>query len=250
MTDILLSSTFDAIDEGVQIISPDFRYLYVNPAVARQGRKVREELLGRTMHECYPGIEQTPVFGAIASSLQKRAAATIETEFAFENGETAWFEVRIHPCPAGVIIWSVDVSARKRADAELRRAHMQTLRALATPVVRVHEGILLVPLIGEMDAARAAQMMDTILTRVAEEQARALIIDIAGVPQLDDAVARLLVQTTDAVRLLGARTIVTGIAGATARTIVSMGLDLGGLQTTSQLSDGLRLAQSMVWEEE
>jgi rsbT co-antagonist protein RsbR len=120
--------------------------------------------------------------------------------------------------------------------------HQAAIRELSTPVIRVHERILLLPLIGAIDSHRANQVMDNVLLKVAEAQARCIIIDIAGVPLVDTKVADSLMKTTAAVRLLGAETIVTGITAQVARTIVQLGVDISTMHTLSRLSDGIELA--------
>ncbi|MCB9684974.1 MAG: STAS domain-containing protein [Alphaproteobacteria bacterium] len=123
------------------------------------------------------------------------------------------------------------------------------LRELASPVIRVHDRVLLLPLVGTIDSFRAQQVMESALLGVSEEQARVLILDIAGVAVVDTQVADHLLKTTAALRLLGAKTILTGISPQVARTIVELGVDLKTLHTRNKLSDGLELALSLVGRE-
>ena len=102
--------------------------------------------------------------------------------------------------------------------------------------------VLLLPLVGTIDSHRAQQVMESVLERIGEEQAKVLLLDIAGVVVVDTQVADYLLKTTAAVRLLGAQTIITGISPQVARTIVELGVDLSGLHTRNKLSDGLELA--------
>jgi rsbT co-antagonist protein RsbR len=132
-------------------------------------------------------------------------------------------------------------------------AHLDTLarqqaaiRELSTPVIRVHPGVLLLPLVGTVDSHRAQQIMETLLTRVVDEQARVVIVDIAGVPVVDTKVADHLLKTTEAVRLLGAATIVTGISAQVARTIVQLGVDISSIHTRARLEDGIEMGLAMV----
>jgi PAS domain S-box-containing protein len=127
-TQSLPRSVLDNLLEGCQVISPDYRYLYVNDAILRQGNATREALLGRTMMECYPGIEHTEMFSLLRACMEQRSAATMENEFTFSDGSKRWFELRFEAVPDGVAILSVDVTDRKRAEIALRR----TLRALTT----------------------------------------------------------------------------------------------------------------------
>jgi rsbT co-antagonist protein RsbR len=124
--------------------------------------------------------------------------------------------------------------------------HQAAIRELSTPVIRVHERVLLLPLVGVVDSHRAQQIMETLLTRVVDEQARAVIIDIAGVAVVDTMVADHLLKTTAAVRLLGADTIVTGISAQVARTIIQLGVDISSMRTSTRLSEGIEMALERV----
>ena len=124
--------------------------------------------------------------------------------------------------------------------------HQAAIRELSTPVIRLYERVLLLPLVGTVDSHRAAQIMETLLLRVVEEQARAVIVDIAGVPTVDTMVADHLLKTTEAVRLLGAQTILTGISAQIARTIVQLGVDISAMHTRARLADGIELALDLV----
>jgi PAS domain S-box-containing protein len=241
-----LTDSLDALLEGIQILSFDWRYLYVNDAVARQGRKSRAELLGRTMLECYPGIDKTPMFSLLERCMRERAPQTMENEFVYEDGSRAWFELRMRPCTAGVIIASLDVTERKSVEARLQDAYRQALRDLITPVIRVHEGVLLVPLVGALERARAEQSTEVVLDRVVRETAKVVIFDVSGVPDLDTAVAQHLIQATAMLRLLGATAILTGLSGAAARTIIHLGVDLSAMLTTNRLAEGIELALARV----
>jgi rsbT co-antagonist protein RsbR len=132
------------------------------------------------------------------------------------------------------------------ANLETIERHQQAIRELSTPVIRVHDGVLLLPLVGAIDSLRAHQVMEHVLVRVVEEQAKCVIIDIAGVPVVDTKVADHLVKTTSAVRLLGAQTILTGISAQVARTMVQLGVDVSTMHTQARLAEGLEFALTLV----
>ncbi|HEY3820119.1 MAG TPA: protoglobin domain-containing protein [Polyangiaceae bacterium] len=132
------------------------------------------------------------------------------------------------------------------ANIESLQRHQAALRELSTPVIRVHDRILLLPLVGAIDSVRAQQIMDTVLLRIVEEKAKCIIVDIAGVPVVDTKVADNLVKTTASVRLLGAQTILTGISAQVARTIVQLGVDISAMHTRSRLQEGIELALDLV----
>lgn len=115
-----LRTTMDSMMEGAQIIGFDWRYLYVNDAAAAQGHKTKEELLGQTMEQVYPGIEQTELFTVMRPCMQQRVAQRMENEFAFPDGSTGWFDLNIEPAPEGLFILSHDVTERKRAEAQIQ----------------------------------------------------------------------------------------------------------------------------------
>ena len=132
------------------------------------------------------------------------------------------------------------------ANLETIGRHQAAVRELSTPVIRVQDGILLLPLVGTIDSHRAQQVMENVLLRITEDQAKCIIIDIAGVPVVDTKVADSLVKTTAAARLLGSQTILTGISAQVARTIIQLGVDISTMHTLSRLSDGIELALSIM----
>jgi rsbT co-antagonist protein RsbR len=130
--------------------------------------------------------------------------------------------------------------------ADAIRRHQAAIRELSTPVIGVYEGVLLLPIVGTVDSRRAEQIMEAVLTRVSAEQARVLILDIAGVGVVDTEVADHLIKTTSAVKLLGAEVVLTGITPEVARTVVQLGVDISMMHTKSRLADGIELALSML----
>ncbi len=123
------TGVLDSLLEGCQVIGRDYRYLYVNEVVARQGMKTRDELLGRTMMECYPGIDATPMFRVLERCLQERTHERMMNEFTQPDGTRGWFELRFVPVPEGVCILSLDVTEERRSREVLKRAEDQLRQA-------------------------------------------------------------------------------------------------------------------------
>lgn len=125
-------SALDNMLEGCQIIGYDWRYLYVNDAVARQGRRAREELPGHTMMEMYPGIEDTEMFAALRRCMEKRTPHHMQNEFIFPDGSKGWFELSIQPVPEGIFILSLDITEQHRAEEEIHRrvVYLEVLNAI------------------------------------------------------------------------------------------------------------------------
>ncbi|WP_244206617.1 STAS domain-containing protein [Streptomyces swartbergensis] len=128
------------------------------------------------------------------------------------------------------------------AGEELIARQRQQLLEVATPVIKLWEGVVAVPLIGTLDSARSQVVMESLLNAVVSEQARYAILDITGVPTVDTLVAQHLMKTVAAARLMGAECIVSGIRPAIAQTIVHLGIDLGTVLTHAGLADALAYA--------
>jgi rsbT co-antagonist protein RsbR len=127
------------------------------------------------------------------------------------------------------------LSARERTIA----AQQQAIVELSTPVLQVWKGILIMPLVGVIDTARAKDMTDRLLEEIAARQASVVLIDITGVPVVDSGVAQHLLLTIRAVKLLGAKCMLTGVSPAVAQTLVTLGINLSEVITKGSLQSGL-----------
>lgn len=115
-------STLDSMMEGCQIIGFDWSYLYINQVAARHGRRTREEFLGRTVMEMYPGIERTELFGSLRRCMTDRTAFSCETDFLFPDGATGVFDIKVQPVPEGIFVLSHDVTDRRQAEKAFRES--------------------------------------------------------------------------------------------------------------------------------
>jgi rsbT co-antagonist protein RsbR len=125
-----------------------------------------------------------------------------------------------------------DIIARQQED----------LLELSTPVVKLWDGVLALPMIGTLDSQRTQVVMESLLERIVETGSEIAIIDITGVPTVDTLVAQHLLKTVTAIRLMGADCIISGVRPQIAQTIVHLGLDLQGIVTKANLADALALA--------
>jgi two-component sensor histidine kinase len=116
---ILNLSILDSLLEGFQVIDYNWKYLYVNTTVAIQGQSTAEILIGRTMMECYPGIEDTFMFGQLKKCMEERVTLQFENEFTYNDKTKNWFELRIEPIPEGIFVLSTNITHRKKAEDEL-----------------------------------------------------------------------------------------------------------------------------------
>ncbi len=137
--------------------------------------------------------------------------------------------------------------SRKRAEElaeklELIEKQRQAIEELSTPILKIWEQVLVLPLIGTLDTRRSQSLTETLLTDISGTQSKVTILDITGVPNVDSAVANHLLKTVAAVKLLGAECVITGIRPEVAQTIVHLGVDLSEVETLSNLSEGLKWA--------
>jgi len=132
-------------------------------------------------------------------------------------------------------------SFQKAREAVINRQQEELLE-LSTPVVKLWDGILALPMIGTLDSARTQVVMESLLQRIVETGSETAIIDITGVPTVDTLTAQHLLKTVTAIRMMGADCIISGIRPQIAQTIVHLGIDLQGVTTKATLADALALA--------
>jgi rsbT co-antagonist protein RsbR len=132
--------------------------------------------------------------------------------------------------------------AFQKSREEVINRQQEELLELSTPVIKLWEGVLAVPMIGTLDSARTQLVMESLLQRIVELEAEIAIIDITGVPTVDTLVAQHLLKTVTAIRLMGADCIISGVRPQIAQTIVHLGVDLQGVTTKANLADALSLA--------
>ena len=185
-----------------------------------------------------------------------------------EDNKAVVLEIRIQRRDGGIVpvsaamyaqrsprgeVWLIgflrDISDQKRAEAErfalqqqVIEAQRAAIRELSTPLIPISETEVIMPLVGAIDSARAQQIIDTLLEGVAAHRADVAIVDITGVQVVDTQVASALVRAAQAVRLLGAQVILTGIKPQVAQTLVQLEVSLEGIRTTGSLQTGIRLA--------
>jgi rsbT co-antagonist protein RsbR len=126
------------------------------------------------------------------------------------------------------------------------RQQEDSLRELSTPVLQVRERLLILPIIGVLDKERAHQLTEQLLRGIRTHRARVVVIDITGVPDVDEAVADHLVRTVDASRLMGAGVIITGLSSEIAQTLVTIGVDLDKMNTVGDLQGGIEEAERLL----
>jgi rsbT co-antagonist protein RsbR len=137
-------------------------------------------------------------------------------------------------------LYTTEIHQKSREEIIIRQ--QQDMLELSTPVVKLWNGVLALPMIGTLDSARTQVVMETLLQRIVETEAEIAIIDITGVPTVDTLVAQHLLKTITAARLMGADCIISGIRPQIAQTIVHLGVNLNEVVTKASLADAFTLA--------
>ncbi|QHL88261.1 STAS domain-containing protein [Nibribacter ruber] len=141
-------------------------------------------------------------------------------------------------------IVTMETYIKGREEVILRQTN--EMNEISTPVIRVWEGILALPIIGTLDSARTQVVMEALLEEIVATGSRIAILDISGVPTVDSLVAQHLIKTVSAARLMGAECIISGIRAEIAQTIVHLGIDLTNIYTKASLASALKMSFSML----
>ncbi len=154
-----------------------------------------------------------------------------------ELGENIWLATNLLD-QLGLL--TIEVYQKTREEVILRQ--QEELMELSTPVVKLWEGILALPIIGTLDSTRTQMMMESLLQKIVETSSEVAIIDITGVPTVDTLTAQHLLKTVTAARLMGADCMISGIRPQIAQTIVYLGIDLTNIVTKATLADAFLIA--------
>jgi anti-anti-sigma regulatory factor len=237
------------------VLTPDLMIAAVTDAYLNVTMTERRAIVGRPLFEAFPDNPDDPnatgtrnlraSLGRVLSTRKQDRMAVQKYDIrlpASEGGafvERYWSPVNLPVLDDKGDVTSIihcveDVTAQERARMQVRE--------MSTPVVIVRDRVLLLPLVGAVDTVRAEEIVQTVIERVAQEQAHVLILDVAGVPVMDTHAADSLIKAAMAVRLLGAETVITGINAVAAKTMVQLGIDVPTIHTRSRLKEGVDLA--------
>lgn len=247
----LLYSLMDNSPDYIFFKDRESRFIMTNKAHAQRllGLSSPQEAIGKTDFDFFP-TEDAQRFYEEEQRIMESGQPVIAREWQVPSsttGEIVWLSEHKIPITdrtgkvVGLLGISRDVTARKRAE-EVIEAQRRAILELSTPIVPMLEGVLVLPLVGSIDTARAGQIMETLLEAIGQYHAQVVIIDITGVPVVDTGVANHLLQVAQAAGLLGAECVLVGISPEVAQTIVSLGVNLSRILTRRDLQSGVEYA--------
>jgi rsbT co-antagonist protein RsbR len=238
----------EATSDFVGITDGEGVTVYINPAGLRTIG--REDEAGQvSLAACYPPEVGAQVVSEHIPAAMRDGIWQGDTELMHRDGTRLPMSGIIVPLrdPAGAVraFGSImrDISSTKRLQAELvqrQQQQQEVLSAMATPIIRLWDDVVTLPIVGVVDSVRASEMKEALLHSVARTGARIAIVDMTGVDTVDTATADHIMRLMQGVQLLGAQGIITGIQPAVAQIMVSLGVDMGNVMTLRSLQEGLR----------
>jgi rsbT co-antagonist protein RsbR len=205
-------------------------------ALQQYARDLSERIVPR-------GVETAEVVGIVLLLRDVLARSLFEKyhrDFALLNRVLDAYEPAANRIATTVAVSFVEERER------IIRQQQDAILELSTPVLQVRERLLILPIIGVLDRQRARQLTEQLLIGIRKHRAKVVVVDITGVPNLDESVANHLVQTVDASRLMGAGVIITGLSSEIAQTLVTIGVDLSKMDTVGDLQGGIEEAERLL----
>jgi PAS domain S-box-containing protein len=237
---------------------PDGTLTFVNDAYCRYFDKKREELVGHSFSPLLVEADHGLIAEVSARLSQDAPFAETEHRVILQGGEVRWLHWINRPLrdADGNVVEThavgLDVTDRKHAEEHAQRseelreqlvqAQEQAIRELSTPLIPIADEVLALPLVGRMDDKRAQMVLETLLEGVVSMAAETVLLDVTGIAVIDTHVAEALARAAQAVKLLGARVVLTGIQPHVAQTLVTMGIDMQGVLAVRSLKEGIAWA--------
>jgi len=235
------SAILDSASDGILTMTEAGIILSVNPQTAKIFKYPLENLLNKGIDILIHGFSNK-FSELINHESQEMIGMT-------KDGSQIYVEVSIAPLTMQAqhlyVIVIRDISEKVK-HREMIRAQQAAIRELSTPVLQLAPGLLILPIIGEIDSHRASQITEQLLHGIREKRGKVVVMDITGVLVVDSRVANHLIQTIDAARLMGALVVISGLSAEVANTVVTLGIDLTKITTVGDLESGIEIAQEIL----
>ncbi len=234
----------------VMAVDLDLKLVFMNQIGCRLAGKSWEEIKGLHCHEVFDSAhcntdqcQMKKVMGGAETCTARNEANIGGRKIPIEYTAAALKDKEGNII--GGLEYILDITERVQQERKLQE-QSRTIMEISTPVIKLWDRVIVLPVVGVIDSLRAQQMMQTMLKKITETLAKVIILDIAGVATVDTAVANHLIKIAKATRLMGCRCIVSGISPAVAETLVQLGIELGDVITNSTLQDSLADAFAML----
>lgn len=250
----LLEALVEHTPSNISVIDLNKRLLLVNPASERDAGLSRAELVGKTQYELY-GAEAVAEWDiSDRQVIEQRQPLSTENMMPLADGDHHFLAIKFPLFDEQRNVYAIgtittDITEQKKIEQarlalqqETIDAQRTALRELSTPLVPIAEGVVAMPLVGEIDTQRAQQILEALLEGISQRQASTAIIDITGVKVVDTHVAQVLMRAAQAASLLGSQVVLTGIGPEVAQSLVQLGTDLERIVTRSDLQSGIAFA--------
>jgi rsbT co-antagonist protein RsbR len=244
-----LRALFAAINDIIIVVDREGHYRKIAPTNPNRIYRPPEELLGKRMHEVLPAVQADFFLTIVRRALDTGEVVHAEHPLVIEDQEI-WFSTAFSPLTQdSALIISRDITLRKRTDQEQVRLREQIIRTqaamlaeLSTPLIPLNDQVLVMPIIGMIDQQRSQALLTALLEGVRSQRVAVVIVDITGVPQIDNQVALALTQAAQSLKLLDTHLILTGLKAEIAQSLVLLGIDLNELIIRSTLQSGISYA--------
>jgi rsbT co-antagonist protein RsbR len=248
-SEIRQRALLDAIPDMILRIRQDHIFIDYREAQDIEAYVPPEVFLGKHVQEVLPPDVAELIMQTGTQVLRTGNRELINYQLAMPDGPHSYDAWVVASADQTYLLLIRDITEQKRQEAERESLQQQiidaqrnALRELSTPLIPITDDVVIMPLIGTIDSQRAQQVMETLLEGVARHQAQLVLLDITGVAVVDTQVAQAFIQAAQAVRLLGAQVMLTGIQPQIAQTLVMLGADLSGIQTQCSLQAGIAAA--------
>lgn len=248
MDDDLIATGLDELEDIFYIFNPEGDFVEWNEQLPSVSGYSPEELDSMKPTELFSGDDQDAIEEAVETVIERGIRTAVQAKIETKGGREIAYELSLSPLESDgelEAIVGIGRDITEQLEQERRLQDMaQEIQELSMPVVEIWDGVILTTVVGSLDTQKAEMLTEDLLDRIVSREAAIALIDITEVTALDTATAQHLIDTINAVNLLGADVVITGISPEIAQTLVQLGVRLEGVETQSSLMEGLRVALS------
>lgn len=250
MDESLIATGVDELDDVFYVFSPQGDFLEWNERLSEISGYTDEELESMEPVDLFTGDDREVIDDLIESTIEQRARNAVQAKLQTKGGTEVPYEFSAAPLESDGELQAVvgvgrDITDRLENERRLRELANE-IRELSMPVVEIWDGVILTTVVGSLNTQRAEQLTEDLLEEIVATEAAVTLIDITEVGALDTATAQHLIDAINAINLLGADVVITGISPDIAQTLVQLGIKLDDIETQSSLMEGLKVA--LTWQ--